>query len=269
MRVAFALWAAAFLFVASPQSTAQAADRCPQFFAQGQAPELKNARLAAKVRPLCFSFFGILHSGVTRTPLWAAEHLTRDTLRRAACVERVNTFHVENRLPGSERAELSDFVGSGLDRGHLAPAADFPTDEAQNESFSLANIIPQEATLNRSLWLHVETTVSGLTMRYGETYVVTGTAFVGKNLQSLNGRVIVPTQVYKAIYIPALEQAAAYFVDNSDTPDLQVLSIRELSARTDVDPFPGLSAAVKTTAMKLPKPSNRGRPRCRPPYAPE
>ncbi|WP_046867061.1 DNA/RNA non-specific endonuclease [Microvirga massiliensis] len=248
---------------AASDASAQTGGECPQFFAQGQAPTLANERLAAKTRVLCYSFFAVLHSGVTRTPLWTAEHLTREDLRRAACIDRVNKFHAETGLPKDERAELSDYVRSGFDRGHLAPAADMPTEDAQDESFSLANMVPQDPTLNRRFWQQVETTVSGLTMRYGETYVVTGVAFRGQNLQSLKGRVLVPTQIFKAVYVPSLEQAGAYVVDNVNTKDWKLLSIDELTALTGIDAFPGLSPAVRAGAMRLPEPSNRGRPRCR------
>ena len=40
--------------------------------------------------------------------------------------------------------------------------------------------------------------------------MVTGPAFQGGQLQSLKGRVLVPTSTWKAVYDPAVQGAAAY-----------------------------------------------------------
>jgi endonuclease G len=88
---------------------------CPQFFPQGNAPDLVNPKLLPKARKICYSAFAVLHSGITRTPLWAAEHLTRKGLDAAVATERKDTFHEEPRLPPDERADLDDYARSGFD----------------------------------------------------------------------------------------------------------------------------------------------------------
>lgn len=79
-----------------------------------------------------------MHSGISKTPLWSAEYLTASAID--ADVPRKDKFHEETLLPQSERAELKDYAKSGYDRGHMAPSADMPTESAQADSFSLANI---------------------------------------------------------------------------------------------------------------------------------
>ena len=49
----------------------------------GGRPVLTNPKLAVRTVPLCFEAFAVLHSGVTRTPLYAAEHLTRGSVAEA------------------------------------------------------------------------------------------------------------------------------------------------------------------------------------------
>jgi endonuclease G, mitochondrial len=83
---------------------------CPQFFPHGDAPALVNPKLLPKTRKICYSAFAVLHSGITRTPLWAAEHLTRNGLKAAVATERKDTFHEEPRLPPDERADLDDYA---------------------------------------------------------------------------------------------------------------------------------------------------------------
>jgi endonuclease G len=109
-----------------PIASMAAPTACPQFFPRGNAPNLVNPKLFPKIRTICYSAFAVLHSGITRTPLWAAEHLTRNGLDAAVATERKDTFHEEARLPPDERADLDDYACSGFDRGHLAPAADMP-----------------------------------------------------------------------------------------------------------------------------------------------
>ena len=103
----------------SNAAQAEAALPCAESFLDHQAPQITNPKLTPKTRELCFSAFAVLHSGVTRTPLWVASHLTRDSVDAAEALSRVNAFHPESALPADERATLQDFSRSGFDRGHL------------------------------------------------------------------------------------------------------------------------------------------------------
>src|SRR5918912_2600882 len=160
--------------------------------------------------------------------LWSAEHLTPGRVEAAEARPRRNSFHAEPALPREERAELADYAGSGYDRGHMAPDGDMPDAAAERESFSLANMVPQDARLNRGLWARIEEAVRGLAERDGEVYVVTGPIFRGEGLKALDGRVLVPTEVYKAVYDPKLGQAGAYVAENADDARLREVSVAQL-----------------------------------------
>lgn len=240
---------------AVPLPTAAAADTaCPQHYAQGQAPEIVTARLAAKARELCFTAFGVMHSGVSRTPLWSAEHLTRARLQDARTLPRVNSFHAEERLPAEERAELADYARSGFDRGHMAPSADMPTPDAQQESFSLANMVPQNPDNNRHLWEGIESAVRHLVTQRGELYVITGPLFQGASVTQLHGRVLVPTHLFKAVSDPRRGEAAAYLVENLATMQYRTVSLAELEDLAGITLCPALSAEAKRLKMDLPEP---------------
>ncbi|MCJ2035439.1 DNA/RNA non-specific endonuclease [Methylobacterium sp. J-068] len=243
----------AALWVADGSCAAQARD-CTGLFADGRRPEIVNPKLARSLVALCYEAFAVLHSGVSRTPVYATERLTAASVAAARRVDRTDSFHDEDALPAEDRARLDDYVHSGFDRGHMAPAGDMPTGEAQAQSFTLANIVPQDREMNRGLWAAIEESVRRLATRRGTLFVVTGPIYSGDAVQAINGRVLVPTHLFKALYDPATGDAGAYLVPNRDDAAWQALSLDALRQTAGLDVFPGLAPAAKARAMDLPEP---------------
>ncbi|WP_431858676.1 DNA/RNA non-specific endonuclease [Azospirillum sp.] len=247
------------MLLAVPSAASAAPTACPEHFLEAQAPDLVNAKLAPKTRELCYSGYAALHSGITRTSLWTAERLTRERLTAAKGLERNNTFHADPNLPQDERAELADYRGSGFDRGHLAPSGDMPDPQAQDESFSLANMVPQNADNNRNLWEGIESSVRNLARRNGELYVVTGPFYQGSSIQRIRGRVLVPTHLFKAVYDVRQRKAAAYLVENAPGNSYQRISIADLEELTGIAVFPGLPETQRDAMLDLPEPRPHGK----------
>ena len=242
------------LLISPAAARAEPMGSCAPLFVNGHAPVLLNARLAERTHALCDRAYAVRDSGITRGALWSAEHPTAEGLATAGQIRRVNLFHPEYSLPLGDRAELADYARSGFDRGHMTPSGDMPDPVAQQQSFSLANIVPQTAELNRGVWERIESAVRTVVKRTGEAYVVTGPAFQGANLQQIGERVLVPTSTWKAIFVPATGDAGAWSCTNTATPAYTVLSVAALASQTGVDPFPGLSQSVKATLGRLPVP---------------
>lgn len=137
------LAAAAFLL-----ANLASASNCPAHYVDGRAPEIVNPKMRNVTTELCFGVFGVMHSGITRTPLWSAEHLTANNIEAAQRLSRENSFHSEPRLPENQRAELSDYARSGFDRGHMAPNGDMPDRVTQHESFTLANMLYEQDSVH-------------------------------------------------------------------------------------------------------------------------
>jgi endonuclease G len=228
------------------------AGNCPAHYVDGRMPEIRNAKLANATTELCYGVFGVMHSGITRTPLWSAEHLTADNLDAAQHLSRENSFHPEARLPYSQRAELSDYARSGFDRGHMAPNGDMPDRDTQHESFTLANMVPQDGDNNRHVWAGIEGAVRKLAKREGDLYVITGPVFQGGNLQKI-GNVLVPSHLYKLVYSPRQRAGAAFFIENRAGVDYETLSIAELEQRVGINLLPSLSERQKQSMLRLPK----------------
>lgn len=229
-----------------------ASTTCSGIYLNDDAPDILNTKLLDKTKELCYSEFAVMHSGISRTPLWSAEHLTKEELSKKA--KRSNKFHAEERLSPDERAELEDYAHSGYDRGHMSPSADFTTKKSNIECFTLANMVPQNHNNNTGIWSDIESATREITKEDGELYIITGPLFIGDNLKRIGARVLVPTKLFKAIYIPSTRTAAAYLTDNAKGNAYRVISIAELEKISGIDFFPMMSKKVKEHAAELLKP---------------
>jgi len=247
----------ALLVYVNPMAAMAQDASCAPSFVGGQAPALTNSRLKPRTTMLCNDAYAVLASGVTHGALWSAEHLTRVSLEQARQMRRQGEFHAKDRLPPDDQAQLADYRRSGFDRGHMTPSGDAPDEEAQQQTFSLTNIVPQTAELNRGVWEGVETAVRDLASRDGDLYVVTGPAFYGEQLKSINpGGVLVPTSTWKAIYDPRTGGAGVYVCKNSETPTCDAVSVAVLIQAVGVDAFPALPENVKQVTTALPPPED-------------
>ncbi|QZT36781.1 DNA/RNA non-specific endonuclease [Halosquirtibacter xylanolyticus] len=148
-------------------------------------------------------------------PSWVAYELTKTELSKH--LKRTDNFRPDPKV-STHSAGLSDYRGSGYDRGHLAPAADMAfTSQAMSESFFLSNMSPQHPKLNRGQWRLLEEQVRRWAKKEGKVYIVTGPVLkpglktIGKN------RVAIPQYYYKIIYdLTPPKKAIAFLMPNSE-----------------------------------------------------
>lgn len=82
-------------------------------------------------------------------PNWVSWVLTAD--HTTGDVKRSNKFWTDESVKGC--ASTSDYRNTGYDRGHMVEAGDMKWDEqAMEDCFSMANIVPQAHTLNSGTW---------------------------------------------------------------------------------------------------------------------
>lgn len=244
---------AAFLLSAG---IALAADTsCPEHFAGGKAPDIINQKMTAKTREVCYSGYALKHSGITRTPIYSAEHLTRERILQGKGLKRQNKFFPDTNIPASERAELHHYARSGYDRGHVAPSADMFNMQSQQECFSLANMVPQVPENNRGPWEGIESTIRKMAKDRGDIYVVTGPIYQG-DIQKIGGAVMMPTKLFKALYDPQRQESGAYLIDNTADAQPEKISVADLEKITGISLFPAVSDATKSRLMRLPEPKS-------------
>ena len=211
--------------------------QCKHFFPAGLPPIVPKAPLQ---RELCFDGFAVLHSGETKTPIFAVEYLDRFTLEQGRRVRRSNHFYAEARLPGNERAEVEDYRNSGYSRGHMAPAGDMGSIEGKAQSFSLANMAPQDVELNNGAWNDIEQDTRKYVQRaQAGVYVFTGPVYSKDTYAIGRSGVQVPQYFYKLVYDPSNGNSWAHWQANEPQRKVSApISYEDLVRRTGIEFVP-------------------------------
>ena len=126
-------------------------------------------------------------------------------------IPRKDTFAPDPLL--KEYTDLTkDYIGSGTDRGHMAPAADNQCSGplAMIESFYFSNMAAQYGALNRGDWKSLEMQTRKMAADVDSVHVWAGN--IGEATRI--GKVAVPKQCWKVIYIVKTKQWQAYLFNN-------------------------------------------------------
>lgn len=132
-------------------------------------------------------------------------------------LKRKDKFKPDPQLP-KETDLLKDYVGSGTDRGHMMPAADnlCQTQQVQDECFYFSNMAAQYHSLNAGDWKSLETLTRQLALQNDSIRVWCGNVGEIKRI----GKVAVPKQCWKVIYIKKTKEWKSYLFDNTtNKPD--------------------------------------------------
>lgn len=177
----------------------------------------------------------------TKIPNWVAWHLTGEHSEGA--VSRSNVFYEDEDVP-SPKATNEDYKGSGWSRGHMCPAGDNKWDiEAMNQSFSLINVCPQNASLNSGLWNSFEIDCRNWAKRFQDIYIVCGPVFYKQQHEVIgDNEVFVPEAFFKVVMcLNGTPKGMGFIVKNTagtKKKDLYYNSIDQVERITGIDFFP-------------------------------
>ena len=220
----------ALVAISASLNALAAFEDCKDLFPAQQIPTCPQAG-----RDLCFDSFAIYYSPQDKKPIYTVEKLNREQLS-APHPRRSNQFYEEARLPFSERALLSDYRGSGFDRGHNAPAGDMSNERSMAQSFSLANMMPQARQNNQGIWAkNVEEPTRAYVKRAaGDIYVFTGS--IGNRGSIGRSHITIPSHLYKLVYDSNKNLAWAYWIENTNEASMTPpISYQELVQKTGID----------------------------------
>jgi endonuclease G len=160
-------------------------------FAQLEIPRYETNDTIIKHRGYTLSF-----NSKYKQANWVAYLLTKDeTVKR---FQRGEFFAPDPLIPGTDFKV--DYLKSGYDRGHLAPAADMGYSmETMVQSFFYSNMSPQLPRFNRGVWKKMEMQVRNWAVEYDSLYVVTGPIFDSVMPTIGPHRVAVPKAYYKVL----------------------------------------------------------------------
>jgi endonuclease G, mitochondrial len=143
-----------------------------------------------------------------------------ETKAKVGCpnpLPRKDNFKPDPLLP-VETNIGNDYVGSGLDRGHLMPAKSnqCQTQSVQDECFYYSNMAAQTHRLNAGDWKSLETLTREIAAREDSVHIWAGNVGEIKRI----GKVAVPRQCWKVVYSKKSNDWMAFIFENDQSnPD--------------------------------------------------
>ena len=143
-----------------------------------------------------------------------------ETKAKVGCptpLPRKDNFKPDPLLP-VETNIGNDYVGSGLDRGHLMPAKSnqCQTQSVQDECFYYSNMAAQTHRLNAGDWKSLETLTRDIASREDSVHIWAGNVGEIKRI----GKVAVPKQCWKVVYTKKTNEWLAFLFENDQSnPD--------------------------------------------------
>ncbi|XP_038637718.1 endonuclease G, mitochondrial [Scyliorhinus canicula] len=191
-----------------------------------QAPASVPPQAPASVPPAALMRFGLpagpqlrsrdsyllAYEPRTRNAAWVLEQLEAGRLGLGRSERALCRFREDESLHQYHRARNSDFRGSGLDRGHLAAAANHShSQRSLDDTFYLSNVVPQNPNLNKNVWNNLEKYCRSLTKSNKNVYICTGPLYLprmepdGKMYVKYQvigeNNVAVPTHIFKVVIL--------------------------------------------------------------------
>ncbi|MGL5089733.1 MAG: DNA/RNA non-specific endonuclease [Aeromonas sobria] len=188
---------------------------------------------------LCREGYAVGYNYDYKVADWVSYRMTAQSAQ--GTVPRKDAFAEDREIPVAYRATLSDYKGSGYDRGHQAPAGDMKSNKnTMKESFLLSNMTPQIGVLNQKAWRVLEDKVNKWAVSRKEVQVITGPIFTGSE-ESIGQGVAIPSAYYKIVMDPAKLQAIAFIMPQEEVPISQIadyrVSVRQVEEQTQLNFF--------------------------------
>lgn len=169
--------------------------------------------------------------------------LKSEDLKRSY-VKREDRFHADTELSKMKIPAVGpkDYEHTGFDRGHLAPSGDFEwSAEANDSTFTMANMSPQKPQLNRSAWRGLEEAVRNWACTESELLIVTGPLFEGQT-QKLAAGVTIPKRFFKVVLdLTPPKKAIGFILEQEDsriqTYKQRVKTVREIETISGINFF--------------------------------
>lgn len=184
-----------------------------------------------------YTGFSVSFNPQHRIPNYVIWELTREEAKGRE--PRINDFHQDTEVEGCP--DLSDYRGSGFDRGHMAPAGEMKWNpRAMYDSHALTNMCPQDRVINGGRWRTIENLEQNWVMSDSALVIITGPILADSITRKIGSGVSVPERFFRVVFAPYVNppRAIAFIVPNSETSrgvyDM-VVSVDEVESATGFD----------------------------------
>lgn len=188
---------------------------CSSIMPYGQPNDTQNLEI-------CHKGYFTDYDYNSHIPVFVGWKITHDMA--ISCNERNGSFKQDPQAKNKD-VSSSEYNSSGYDRGHMANAGDFYSDEQEEtESFYMTNILPQDPTNNRSGWKYLESVERNLAYTYGNIQIYAGGQILSSTKKVKN--ITVPDYLWKVIYIEKLNQTISVYIPNTPIKYADILKYR-------------------------------------------
>jgi endonuclease G, mitochondrial len=220
-----------------------------QFQGMG-SPGLEIPQTAPNDIIISHTGYSFLYNETHEQSVWVAYQLTKEETSKKA--KRTNRFKPDP-VVSTGTANDKDYLGSGYDKGHLAPAADMGWSTiTMAESFYFSNMSPQLPAFNRGIWKRLEELVRAWAIENKSVYIVTGPVLTDGLKTIGTNKVSVPEYYYKVILDYTLPEikGIGFIIPNigSGKPLLSyAVTIDSVEKFTGIDFYPSLPDEVENS----------------------
>jgi endonuclease G len=207
-------------------------------------PDFAYPTTSQKLEIVKHSAYALAYAEKYEQPAWVAYRLTASMV--SGSNKREDNFRPDPDV-STKSAVPEDYRGSGYDRGHLAPVADFKASAKwMDETFFMSNMSPQLHEFNAGIWEKLESKARGWARHNKTIYIVSG-PILRDGLPTIGryNKVAVPELYYKVILDirePELKAIGFIFRNEGTKKPLQsfAMSVDEVERQTGFDFFPRL-----------------------------
>lgn len=197
--------------------------------------------------------YSICFNNTHKQAIWVSYELTRDHLDHPV-TSRTDDFTADQEF---NSAQPTDFYGTIYERGHLAPSADMKwSQQAQEESFSMANMTPQTHAMNHGRWKDLEDQVRNWARKFGRVYIVMGPMLDDSLPKVGNSGVSVPKAHFKCVLALGNQTAVTgesgtksicFIIPQEPTQPLTayIHTVNEVEEATGLDLFAALDDSIE------------------------
>ncbi|XP_070786173.1 endonuclease domain-containing 1 protein-like [Enoplosus armatus] len=293
VKMGYLLSLAAFLFLPSVPTVAKLVDSmsdCAEFLLEKTPPQVPgileggNIKDQNRYKPICQTFnnekrFVTLYDTQNKIPVFSAYKYRGEQDKGRPKTPWKIEPQLENKADKNENMKDGDKEKTynyqagdidykpyeKLDRGHLFPSAHAFKEDDKKSTFTLTNIVPQEATFNQGSWRRMETCIKCVMDKHCinnnkviEGFVVTGAQ--PNTADKTKNTVNIPSKMWSAFCCYNSDKktwiASAHFSDNVKEEGgkkfLQAQTLEELHKTLKVSVFPEKCPNQKTATEFYP-----------------